>query len=201
MLLTPLRGLSYQVRQALLGSAPNAACQLVPKVALATIPRWLEKVISSHVSGTDIVAWWGATAGTIALGWNVLRHARSKGRMKLDGIYQLDRSKNLLPPGFAVRVTNVGSKPVLVQGLAIERKKGSDPSHYFFPCENPRMLARGKFFVQVIDPNGWLPTDVKRLYAWDSSGKHWYLGRKQFRWLIDQHRRLIEAESRRVERR
>lgn len=170
-------------------------------MALVIIPPLLEKLISSPVSGSDILAWWGATAGTIALGWNVLRHTRSKGRMRLDGIYQLDRSKTLLPPGFAVRVTNIGAKPVLVQGLALERKKGSAPSHYFFPCENPRMLARGKFFVQVIDPNGWLPTDVKRLYAWDSSGKHWYLGRKQFRWLVGQNRRLIEAESSRVERR
>ena len=55
------------------------------------------------------------------------------------------------------------------------------------------------FFVQVIDRTGWLPMDAKRLYAWDSSGKHWYLGRKQFRWLVDQHRRFIAAESKQVE--
>jgi hypothetical protein len=169
-------------------------------VALVIIPPWLEQVIPSHVSRGDIVAWWGAIAGTVALGWNVLRHTRSKGRMKLEGIYEMNSANALLPPGFAVRVTNVGRKPVLVQGLAIERKKGSTPSHYFFPCQNPTMLARAKFFVQVIDRTGWLPTDAKRLYAWDSSGKRWYLGRKQFRWLIDQHRRFIEAESEQVVR-
>lgn len=119
--------------------------------------------------------------------------------MKLEGIHQVDSTKNLLPPGFAVRVTNVGSKPILVQGIAIRRKKGSAPSHHFFPCAIPIMLARDKFFVQVIDQTGWLPTDAKRLYAWDSSGKHWYLGRKQFRWLVDQHRRFIAAESKQVE--
>ena len=168
-------------------------------MALVIIPPWLEKVTSSHVSRSDIVTWWGAIAGTLALGWNILRHARFKGRMKLEGIYQVDSAKTLLPLGFAVRVTNLGSKPILVQGIAIQRKKGSAPSHHFFPCEVPIMLARGKFFVQVIDPTGWLPTDAKRLYAWDSSGKHWYLGRKQFRWLIDQHRRYIAAESKQVE--
>lgn len=169
-------------------------------MALSIIPPWLESVTSFHVSPGDIVAWWGAIAGTVALAWNILRHARFKGRMKLEGIYQVDSTMTLLPPGFAVRVTNIGSKPILVQGIAIQRKKGSAPSHHFFPCANPIMLARGKFFVQVIDPTGWLPTDAKRLYAWDSSGKHWYLGRKQFRWLVNQHRRFLSAEFNQIER-
>ena len=110
----------------------------------------------------------------------------------------MDSTTPLLPPVFAVRVTNVGSKPVLVQGIAIQGKKGSAPSHHFFPCEKPIMLARGRFFVQVIDRNGWLPMGAQRLYAWDSSGKHWYLGRKQFRWLMDQRRQFIAAKSKQV---
>jgi hypothetical protein len=167
-------------------------------VALATIPHWLENLTSSGVSRSDIVAWWGAIAGTVALGWNTLRLARSKGSLRVQEIYQVDGTNPLLPPVFAVRVTNVGSKPILVQGIAIQRKKGSAPSHHFFPCESPIMLARGKFFVQVIDRTGWLPAGAKRLYAWDSSGKHWYLGRKEFRRLIDQHRRFIASESKRA---
>jgi hypothetical protein len=43
------------------------------------------------------------------------------------------------------------------------------------------MLARGLFFLQVIDRTGWLPTGAEKLYAWDSSGKPWYLARKDFR--------------------
>jgi len=167
-------------------------------VALAINPHWLEDLTSSNVFSSEIVAWWGAIAGTLALTWNILRHARSKGRLNVEAIYRVDGANPLLPPVFAVRVTNVGSKPVLVQGIAIQQKKGCAPSHHFFPCEVPVMLARGKFFVQVIDRTGWLPTGAKKLYAWDSSGKHWYVGRKEFRWLVDQHRRFIAAESRRV---
>lgn len=167
-------------------------------MALAIIPPWLEKLTSLNVSQSDLVAWWGAIAGTMALGWNILRHTRPKGRLKVEGIYQVDGTKPLLPPVFAVQVTNVGSKPVLVQGIAIQLKKGSTPSHHFFPCENPMMLGRGKFFLQVIDRTGWIPTDAESLYAWDSSGKQWYLGRKQFRGLIDQHHRFIRAETKRV---
>lgn len=161
------------------------------------IPPWLEKLTSFDVSRSDIVAWWGAIAGTVALGWNLLRSTRSKGHLKVEGIYQGDSAKPLLPPVFAVRVTNVGSKPILVQGIAIQMKKGSAPSHHFFPCENPMMLARGKLFLQVIDRTGWLPAGAKRLYAWDSSGKHWYLSRREFHSLIDQHRRFVASESKR----
>jgi len=50
----------------------------------------------------------------------------------------------------------------------------------------------------VIDRTGWLPTDAERLYAWDSSGKHWYLRRKELRWLLDQRRRFIAAKSKQV---
>jgi hypothetical protein len=167
-------------------------------VALGIIPPWLEKLTFSDVSRTDIVAWWGAIAGTAALSWNVLRRARSKGRLRVQGIYQADGAKPLLPPVFAVRVTNMGSKPILVQGIAIQRKRGSSPSHHFFPCDIPVMLGRGKFFVHVIDRTGWLPTGAKRLYAWDSTGKHWYLSRKEFRWLVNQHNRFIAAESKRA---
>jgi hypothetical protein len=165
---------------------------------MAIIPPWLEKLTSMDVSLSDIVAWWGAIAGTGALGWNILRGARSKRRVKLEAIYEVDGTRPFLPPVFAVRVTNVGSKPILVQGIAIQRKKGSGPSHHFFPCRNPIMLARGKFFVQVIDRTGWLPMGAARMYAWDSSGKHWYLGRREFRWLIDQHRRFLAVESKQV---
>lgn len=164
-------------------------------MALIIIPSWLEKLSSSSVSPSDIVAWWGAIAGTFALVWNILRTTRSKGRVKVEAIYNVDSTK---PPVFAVRVTNIGSKPILVQGIAIQLKKGTVPSHHFFACESPMMLAHDMFFSQVIDRTGWLPTGAERLYAWDSSGKHWYLSRRKFRWLINQHRRFIAAESRRA---
>ena len=180
-----------------LGSIPNAVRHRVSKVALAIIPLLIEKLTSSDVTRSDVVAWWGAIAGTVALGWNILHHARSKGRVKVEGIYQVDGSKPLSPPVFAVRVTNVGSRPILFQGVAIQTKKGTAPSHHFFPCENPIMLAQGKYFLQVIDRTGWIPATADRLYAWDSSGKHWYLSRRQFRWLIKQHRRFIAAECNR----
>lgn len=60
------------------------------------------------------------------------------------------------------------------------------------------MLARGMFFLQVIDRTGWLPEGAEKLYAWDSSGKRFYLGKKAFRQLINQRRRFIAAESSRV---
>ena len=159
-------------------------------MALATIPLWLEKLRSSDVSSSDVAAWWGAIVATIALGSHILRNVRSKGRLRVEAIFHVNSNQPCLLPVLAVQVTNIGSKPILVQGIAVQRKKGSTPGYRFFPCKIPKMLARGEFFLQVLDQNGWLPVATERLYAWDSSGKHWYMARKTFRHLLDQHRRL-----------
>jgi hypothetical protein len=163
---------------------------MMAPMALASIPHWLEKLTFSDVWRSDVAAWWGAVVATIALGWNILRETRSKGHLKVQAMYQADNIRSQLPPALTVRVTNVGSKPVLVQGIAIQRKKGSTPSHHFFPCQIPKMLARGEFFLQVLDRTGWLPLATEKLYAWDSSGRHWYMAGKEFRRLLDQHHRL-----------
>jgi hypothetical protein len=160
-------------------------------VVLAIIPPWLEKLASSDVWRSDVAAWWGAIVATIALSWNVLRDIHLRGHLKVQAMFRVDDRNRQLPPALTVSVTNVGSKPVLVQGIAIQRKKGSAPSHHFFPCKIPKMLAPGEFFWQVLDQTGWLPTDTQTLYAWDSSGTSWRVARKAFRRLLDQHRRLL----------
>ncbi|HXY50683.1 MAG TPA: hypothetical protein VEI01_14610 [Terriglobales bacterium] len=164
-------------------------------MALAIIPPWLEKLTSSDVSHSHVAAWWGAIVATIALGWNILRDLHLQGPLTVEGMYQVDSLEPSLPPVLTVRVTNVGSKPILVQGIAIELKKGSAPSHHFFPCEIPKMLARGKFFLQVLDRTGWLPASTEKLYAWDSNGRHWYMARKEFRRLVDEHHRFVARKS------
>lgn len=160
-------------------------------MALAIIPHWLEMLASSDVWRSDVAAWWGAIVATIALSWNVLRDVHFKGHLKVQATFRVDDMNRHLPPALTVSVTNVGSKPVLVQGIAIQRKKGSTPSHHFFPCEIPKMLAPGEFFWQVLDQTGWLPSATQTLYAWDSSGARWRVARKEFRRLLDRHRRLL----------
>jgi hypothetical protein len=160
-------------------------------VALVTIPPGLEKLTFSDVLRSDVAAWWGAIVATIALGWHILREVRWKAHLKVQAMYQTDNMDPHLPPMLTVRVTNVGSTPVLVQGIAIQRKKGSAPSHHFFPCQIPKMLVRGEFFLQVLDRTGWLPLATEKLYAWDSSGRHWYMAKKELRCLLDQHRSIV----------
>jgi hypothetical protein len=92
-------------------------------VALGIIPAWLEKLTCSDVWRSDIAAWWGAITGTVALGWNILRNFRPKGRVKVEGIYQVADKNPLLRPVFAVRVTNIGSQPILVQGICHPAKE------------------------------------------------------------------------------
>jgi hypothetical protein len=162
-------------------------------VSLATISPLLERLTSSDLGRSDVAAWWGAIAATIALGWNILRDV-SRGRLKVEGMYEVGNLESL-PPVLKVRVTNVGSKPILVQGIAIQLKKGSAPSHHFFPCQIPQMLGEGKFFWQVLDRTGWLPTDTEKLYAWDSSGRQWCMARKEFCRLLKKHRRLISQHQ------
>jgi len=168
---------------------------------MAIIPASLLNPAFSNVSGSDVAAWWGAVVATVALGWNVLRAVRSKGRLKLEATFQADDMDPQSPPVFAIQVTNVGSKPILVQGIAIERKKGSAPGHLFFPCQIPKMLARGHYFLQTLDRTGWLPTAIKKLYAWDSTGRHWCMARREMRRLLKQHHRLLHENGTRVDQR
>lgn len=168
---------------------------------LPTIQASLENLVFSNVSGSDVAAWWGAIVATVTLSWNVFRTVRSKGRLKVETTFQVNSTEPLSPPVFAVRVTNVGSKPILVQGIAIQRKKGSAPSYLFYPCQTPKMLAQGQYFFQVLDRTGWLPTAIKTLYAWDSTGRHWYMARREIRRLVDQHRSLLRGNGTKIDQR
>jgi hypothetical protein len=154
------------------------------------IPPWLESLTSSDV-WRGFATWYGAIVATIALGWNILRNVRSNGHLKVQAMYQANSMEPHLPPVLAVRVTNVGSKAVLVQGIAIQRKKRFEPRHHFFPCEVPKMLAPGDSLLQVLDRTGWLPLATEKVYAWDSSGRHWRMARREFRSLLDQNRRFF----------
>lgn len=159
-------------------------------MASPTIAPWLEKLTSSDVWRSGIVTLYSAIVATIALAWNVFRDVRSKGALRVQAVYQPNMEPQL-PPALAVRVTNVGSKAVLVQGIAIRRKKGFEPRHHFFPCQVPKMLAPGDSLLQVLDRTGWLPLATEKVYAWDSSGRHWRMTRREFRNLLDQNRRLF----------
>jgi hypothetical protein len=160
------------------------------------IPSWLGRLTNliPHVSRTEVAAWWGAIVATIVLVWNVLRVIRLKGRLKVEAIYRGNSRQPHLPPVLGVRVTNAGSKPVMVQGVAVQRKKGFDPSHYFFPCDIPKMLARGKSFEEEIDQTGWLPLNTKKIYVWDATGAHWHMPRKELRRLLKSYRRWHQVK-------
>jgi hypothetical protein len=185
-----------------LGFVTFIQVQRVPRLGATftpdMIPSWLGKVPDSirHLSPSDVAGWWGAIVATMILIWKVLRFVRLKGRLKVEAIYQGDSRQPHLPPVLAVRVTNLRSKPVMVQGVAVRRKRGSDPRHYFFPCDIPKMLARGKSFEQVFDQTGWLPLNTEKIYVWDSTGAHWYMPRKGLRRLLDSYRRWhLKAKS------
>jgi len=119
-------------------------------VALAIIRLWVERLTSADVSRSDVAAWWGAIVATIAFGWNILRDVRPKGRLKVAAMYQVDSMEPRLPAVLTGQVTNVGSKPVLVRGIAIQRKKRFCTRLPFFPVSNSEMLARGEFFCRCL---------------------------------------------------
>ena len=59
-------------------------------MAVPLISLLLERLTSLNIPRSEILAIWGALTGTTALGWNILRHLHSKGRLKLEWIYRLE---------------------------------------------------------------------------------------------------------------
>ena len=68
---------------------------------------------------------------------------------------EVDSKEPLLPPVLTVQVTNVGSKPILVQGIAIQRKKGSEPGYHFSRVKFRRCSRDASTFCRyLIEPVG-----------------------------------------------
>jgi hypothetical protein len=141
---------------------------------------------------TGFLAVWGAILSTIALGWNVLRDSRDRGRLKIDAMIGKMHPDHTDRDYLVITVTNVGKRPLLVKGWGgMKRKGASEPRGILIvPRGLPRMLKESEYHIEWTPDLTVLDEDTERIYAWDSSGKEWALTRKQMKRLRQERSEL-----------
>jgi hypothetical protein len=155
------------------------------------------------MDGTAVVAILGAIVSTFAVAWNVCRDSHDRARLELSTMVGFltkgGNQQKIVAHPFALEkwpeqfkgsspelfltITNVGKRPVVVQGWAIQtdcEKTGNDNLLYKLTTL-PKALNEGEYAVERTGDLLLLVDGAKRIYAWDSVGKEWYLPRRKFR--------------------
>jgi hypothetical protein len=145
---------------------------------------------------TKVLAFWGAILSSIAFGWNLYRDLHDRARLQVKArarkvVRSPDGRWYQVDPGLAIaeataqlfvvmNVTNIGRRPVQWQGWGgtyINRVNGQN-TFIIVPTQLPKMLGEGETHSDLTET--LIPTieNVRRLYAWDASGKNWYVRRR-----------------------
>lgn len=145
---------------------------------------------------TELLALLGVCLSILAITWNILRDINDKGKLQLKvmigKLYPDHTDKRYL----VVIITNIGRRPLLVQGWGgVEKKKvkGKQKFCFIIPYGLPRMLKEGECWTERTEDLSILSANLRRICVWDSTGKYWNVSRKDTR-------RLIESEKKRKEK-
>ncbi len=170
------------------------------------IPTWL----------TPLLAIWGAFLSSVALGWNLYRDLTDRPKVKVEakvrriviipGGQWYAAAPNLEIPGasqqlfIVMTVVNVRRRPVRWQGWGGVYKKpvNRKTSFVVIPRGIPKTLNEGDTFSEYTDleANCYPANDtVKRLQAWDSTGRTWKISWLRMRKLRKEAREALAANN------
>lgn len=159
--------------------------------AACTIPRMPPSDVL-----TKILATWGAILSSIGFGWNLYRDLHDRARLKVsarvrrivrspDGRwYQADPALQVEGASdqlyVVMNVTNIGRRPLVWQGWGgkyVNRVNGKD---YFIiiPTQLPQKLGEGETYSELTPTLIPDTENVRKLYAWDASGRNWYVSER-----------------------
>lgn len=179
---------------------------LPPIEPVLIIPYWL----------TPLLAIWGAFLSSIALGWNLYRDLSDRPKVKVEakvrrivvapGGQWYASAPNLDLPGasqqlfIVMSVVNVRRRPVRWQGWGgVYRKPVNGKTSFIvIPRGLPKTLNEGDTFGEYTDlqASGYPADDtVKRLQAWDSTGRVWKISWLQMKKLRKEVREAIAANE------
>jgi hypothetical protein len=149
---------------------------------------------------TGVLAIYGAVLSSIALGWNLYRDLHDRVRLRITARLRRIAQSDVGPQLYAVapdlpvarkteglfvfvEVTNIGRRPVRWDGWGGDYNKPSagKPSFAIIPVNLPKMLAEGEAHVEYTDTLHADIGNVKRIFIWDASGKHWKLPHRELK--------------------
>ena len=131
-----------------------------------------------YLSSTQVLAFYGAIASTVAIVLHIIRAMKDRGRLGIAADVRASEGSDRLR--LFVTITNKGRRSVSVRALGV-RIKGE--SYTLPPINVPNnILNEGEHFTQFID--GLPNLDIAEIYALDSSDKKWKLSRRHLKKLI-----------------
>jgi hypothetical protein len=163
------------------------------------------------MSLTTILAIYAAIVSSILLGWNLYRELHNRARVKISiSLMRIETGIDgrqiafafHLPTGNAsadvhvvVKMTNVGRRPMLLQGWGGEWKIPENGKDKFVVISQglPRMLKGHESHQEFTPDLSIISPNIKALFVWDSDGKNWYVSDKELRETVGQARKHTSA--------
>jgi hypothetical protein len=166
------------------------------------------------MSLTTGLAIYAAILSSIAVGWNIYRELHDRARIKVsislmriatgaDG-RQFAVAPHLPAENISadvhvvVKMTNVGRRPVLLQGWGGEWKIAENGKDKFVVISQglPRMLKGHESHQEFTPDLSLVSPNIKALFVWDSSGKNWYVSNSELQKTEEQAGQHASAHER-----
>jgi len=163
------------------------------------------------MSLTTILAIYAAIVSSICLGWNLYLELYDRACVKISiSLMRIstgaDGRRVAVAPHLpiedatasvhvVVKMTNAGRRPVLLQGWGGEFKTPKNGKDKFVVISQglPRMLKEHESHQELTPDLSVVSSNIKALFAWDSSGKNWYVADRELRETVEQARKLVSA--------
>jgi hypothetical protein len=148
------------------------------------LPGGAMKITNDSI--TLVLAIWGAVVSTVAVLWNIIRDSQNRTKVRVHAMIAVSagRVRSPGPKVLAVEITNVGRHAVVIKGIASDSGKKSGHANVAVTTHIPRRLEAKDSVVEPLIDFGFIGPTITRLYAWDSTGKYWYLPKKQLAELV-----------------
>lgn len=132
--------------------------------------------VSSGITLTDILAFWGAIVATANVVWTFSRDWNDRGRLEVKAVIGKIVPDRMDKDRIIITVTNIGRRPITVTGLYGALVKSAENKNSFFVKTQylPRKLVETESITEVTELLEELP-HVKSLLVYDSSGGKWHL--------------------------
>jgi hypothetical protein len=156
------------------------------------------------MSITTIIAIYAAILSSIGVGWNLYRELYDRARVKIsislmriatgaDGRHfavgpHLPTENISADLHVVVKITNVGQRPVLLQGWGGKWKDPEKGKDTFVVVSQglPRTLKGHESHQEFTPDLSVVSPNIKTLFVCDSSGKNWYVSNKELRKTVEQ---------------
>lgn len=142
---------------------------------------------------TPFLAIWGAIVSTIIATWNIIQGLQNRRKLKIEANigHKLPGDPEKLYIYFII--TNIGRRPIYVTGIhAIISKKRA---FFIMTRRLPKMLKESEYHMEWIEDFTIFDQNIKKIYALDSTGKKWKVGKKNLKKFLKEGKEVLKQQK------